>query len=108
MLSYSTYTQNIKAPNTSNSQQSPCHVDDLYKYERQRLGHLIVSQSGEKYGPYLYRNLRNNVLVASWDKPSESRKAVSVGSLGTFENRETYSSSDIGLNADALVYYKNE
>ena len=94
MLSYSGYTNNIKASVSMNSQQNPCNVNDLYKYERKRLGHLIVSQSGEKYGPYLYRNLRNNVLIASWDKP--------------VDNRETYSSSDIGLNADALVYYKNE
>jgi hypothetical protein len=53
----------------------------------------MITANGEKFGPYLYRNTRNNVLIASWEKPT---------------NKELYSSCDIGMNADALIYYKNE
>ena len=53
MLSYATYTHNIKAPDLPISQRIITNKNDLFVFVRERLGHLIISQSGEKYGPYL-------------------------------------------------------
>ncbi len=94
-LSYSNFDKIIYFKgNLPNSQILRCEISDTYAFYRTRLGKQIVSQSGEKYGPYLYRNNRNGVLVSSWDKPQI--------------NKITYSSTDIGMNTDALIYYKNE
>jgi hypothetical protein len=94
MLSYSNYSKQKqfggKFPTT---QLVNCIPNDSYRFVRKRLGSAMVTLHGEKFGPYLYRNVRNNVLIASWEKPTSS---------------EFYSSYDIGMNADALIYYKNE
>jgi hypothetical protein len=58
-----------------------------------RLRNQTQTKFGEKYGPYLYRNTRNNILVSSWHKPS---------------NKYLYSSCDIGMKTDSLIHYKNE
>lgn len=63
----------------------------VFKFERVRLGTKTVTPYGEKYGPYLYRNIETNKLIASWDKP----------------NGVLHKGEDIGYNADALFYYKN-
>ncbi len=95
MLSYSQYPKqiNFNFDNYPASQRLTCESNDMYRYIRQRLGNQIVTSRGEKFGPYLYRNIRNNVLISSWDKPT---------------NKDVYTSSDVGMNADALIYYKNE
>ena len=54
----------------------------------------MVTSSGERFGPFLYRNCRNRVLISSWDKP--------------IDGKTTYTPSDIGMYSDALIYYKNE
>lgn len=69
-------------------------MENIYKFERIRRGNKTVSPYGEKYGPYLYRNIKTNQLIASWDKPTRN-------------NEYLYSSADIGLLSDALLYYKN-
>ena len=94
MLSYSNYSKQIHfSSELPSSQRLRCQQDDIYRFVRKRLGRAVVSSNGEKFGPYLYRNTRNNVLIASWEQPS---------------NNELYSSYDIGMNTDALIYYKNE
>jgi hypothetical protein len=89
MLSYSKqiYTNEIQLPHLLSYQPN-----DIYKFVRIRLGNQ-TTKFGEKYRPYLYRNIHNNILVSSWNKPT---------------NKELYTSCDIGMNADALIYYKNE
>lgn len=72
------------------------NVNSIYKFERMRLGKKdSVSTSGviTKYGPYLYRNIDTGILISSWEKPDK--------------NKTQYSYYDIGMNADALIYYKN-
>ena len=93
MLSYSSFQKEIPVFNYPSTQTLPCEKTDMYKYVRNRLGNQIVTSTGSKFGPYLYRNIRNNVLIASWNKPT---------------NNELYTSFDIGMYADALIYYKNE
>lgn len=94
MLSYSNFPKNIAAKNYPASQCIPCQSSDMYTFVRERLGNQIVTSNGEKFGPYLYRNTCNNVLIASWEKPNN--------------NNQLYTSYDIGMNTDALIYYKNE
>jgi len=77
--------------NNINMNYASCNV---YKFERMRLGHKTQTSSGAKYGPYLYRNIKNNELMSSWDKPIK-------------EPFFLYKGEDIGYNADALIYYKN-
>lgn len=69
-------------------------IENIYKFERVRLGDKTISQSGEKYGPYLYMNIQTGELIASWEKPVHGKDYL-------------YSGGDIGLYSDALVYYKN-
>ncbi len=66
----------------------------IYKFERKRLGSKTLSSSGSKYGPYLYRNIEDNTLLASWDNPTMSPDYL-------------YKGEDLGYNTDALIYYKN-
>ncbi len=113
MLSYSSYSAvRYITDALPKSQMAPCIKTDTYVYVRSRLGKQTVTASGHTYGPYLtpgihlypteydrspndlYRNTRTNVLIASWEKPDKL-----VDSL--------YSWCDIGMNADALTYYKN-
>ena len=63
----------------------------VFRFERTRLGSNTISPHGEKYGPYLYRNIITRELIASWDEPKAS---LNKG-------------EDIGYNTDALKYYKN-
>lgn len=67
----------------------------IYKFERVRLGNKTVSESGAKYGSYLYRDIEENKLLASWDPPTST--------IPNF----LYKGEDIGYNTDALTYYKN-
>lgn len=67
---------------------------NVYKFERTRLGNKTTTENGEKYGPYLYRNIENNELLASWDKPIK-------------ESNYLYKGEDVGYNTDACIYYKN-
>ena len=66
----------------------------IFKFERVRLGNKTTTQFGTQYGPYLYRDLVDNTLLASWDKPSKGTQYL-------------YTGSDVGYNTDALAYYKN-
>jgi hypothetical protein len=84
----------INHKNLPFSQKLSCYNSDTYKFERKRLGKIMAPTENSQYGKYLYRNLRNGVLIASHDPPS---------------NKNIYSSSDIGMDiGDALPYYKNE
>lgn len=65
----------------------------IYKFKRIRLGNKTTTQNGNIYGSYLYRNTLDNTLIASWDKPNK-------------ELNYLYKGEDIGLNTDALIYYK--
>lgn len=67
----------------------------IYRFERMRLGNKTVSPLGERYGPYLYRNTRTEDLISSWDKPKNE------------DSNYLYKGEDIGINTDALTYYKN-
>jgi purine-cytosine permease-like protein len=69
-------------------------TNNVFKFERVRLGTKTVTQYGEKYGTYLYRNIKTNELVASWEKP-------------TMPKNYLYKGENIGYNTDALIYYKN-
>lgn len=66
----------------------------VFKFERIRLGRKTTTKYGCKYGPYLYRDIINNTLIASWDKPTKEPNYI-------------YKGEDIGYNTDALIYYKN-
>jgi hypothetical protein len=68
---------------------------NVFKFERRHLGNKTITVSGEKYGPYLYRNMDNNNLISSWDKPIYNKNYL-------------YKGEDIGYNTDALLYYKNK
>ncbi len=93
-MSYSNFPNEIRIENYPESQLQSCQSSDMYKFVRERLGNKIVRQNGGNFGPYLYRNTRNNVLISSWEKPI---------------NKELlYTSCEIGMNADAVHYYKNE
>jgi len=95
MLSYSNFsTINYLTDPIPDSQRHPCERTDTYVFERKRLGNQMVTSSGERFGPFLYRNCRNKVLISSWDKP--------------IDGKTTYTPSDIGMYSDALIYYKNE
>ena len=95
MFSYSNFpTINYFTDVLPKSQLEPSNKTDAYVYVRRRFGQQMVTASGERFGPYLYRNTRSQVLFASWDMPTKSADGL-------------YSAGDIGLNADALVYYKN-
>ncbi len=72
----------------SQTQISNFNKTDKYKLERIRIGNRIVAPSYEPYGQYLYRNLRNNVLIASYE--AQTSELI-------------YSGSDIGTNSDAIV-----
>ena len=94
MFSYSNFpTIHYFTDPLPSSQTKHSDATDSYIYERRRLGKQMVTASGEQYGPYLYRNTRSRVLIASWNQPT---------------NKQLYSASDIGLYSDALIYYKNE
>jgi hypothetical protein len=68
---------------------------NIFKFERIRLGNKNkTTQYGEKYGPYLYRDITNNTLLSSWDKPTNDVNYL-------------YKGQDVGYNTDALRYYKN-
>lgn len=60
------------------------------KFERILLGKKIKSYAG----PYLYRDIIDNTLISSWEKPIKHSNYL-------------YTGGDIGYNTDALVYYKN-
>lgn len=95
MLSYSNYSKvNYFTDTLPKSQTVPCNKSDTYVYVRRRLGQQMVTKLGERFGPYLYRNTRTQVIIASWEKPNKSVDGL-------------YSWCDIGMNADALIYYKN-
>ena len=93
---YAVYERSVPAPLYPLSQLKENRLDDRYVFYRQRLGNKIVTQNGTKFGPFLYRNTRNQVLVASYERPTSSNPSY------------LYTGCDIGLNADALTYYKNE
>lgn len=69
-------------------------TENIFKFERIRLGNKTTTPYGEKYGPYLYRDTTNNTLLASWDKPTK-------------EVNYLYKGEEVGYNTDALRYYKN-
>jgi hypothetical protein len=68
----------------------------VYKFEKIRLGNKTTTATGGQYGSYLYRNIENGELLASWDKPSRES-----------EPNYLYKGEDVGYNTDALQYYKN-
>lgn len=68
-------------------------IENIFRFERIRLGNQ-TTQNGAKYGLYLYRDITNNTLLASWDKPIKDVNYL-------------YKGQDIGYNTDALIYYKN-
>lgn len=69
-------------------------TQNVYKFERTRKGTKTTSAYGERYGPYLYRNVITNELLASWDIPTKEKTYL-------------YTGEDVGYNTDALIYYKN-
>lgn len=85
--------KSIKWCDYPKSQKKICNNNDKYLFERKRVGNNVITEKGEVFGPYLYRNIMNNVLVASWEQP--------------LINQITYKGYDIGTHIDALVYYKN-
>ncbi len=94
-LSYSNFENiNYFTDTLPTNQTYPSEKTDTYKFERMRLGKQMVTLTGEKFGPYLYRNNRTGVLIASWDIPQA--------------NKTVYMPSDIGMYSDALIYYKNQ
>jgi hypothetical protein len=93
---YAVYERSVLAPQYPSSQLKENKLNDTFVFYRQRQGNKIVSQNGTKFGPFLYRNTRNQVLVASYERPKSSNFTT------------LYTGCDIGLNADALTYYKNE
>jgi hypothetical protein len=68
-------------------------AENIFKFERIRLGNKTTS-TGYKYGPYLYRDITNNTLLASWDKPKK-------------EATYLYKGQEVGYITDAVIYYKN-
>ncbi len=66
----------------------------VFRFERIRLGHKTLTPTGAEYGPYLYRNLIDNTLLSSWEKPTKVASHL-------------YKGEDIGYNTDAITYYKN-
>lgn len=88
----STYNKIISLEEYPESQKKNIEHTDVYQFERIRHG-KILSPSGLPFGSYLYRNVRNRVLIASYNPPSTSS--------------QYYTSCEIGCNTDALLYYKN-
>ena len=84
IISYSDYPQ---------TQKFECLNYDQYIFIREKLGNNYITSDGTKFGNYLYRNITNGVLIASYEKPT---------------NKKYYTGYDIGTNTDALIYYKNE
>ena len=66
----------------------------IFKFDRIRLGNKTTMLNGERYSSYLYRDIIDNILIASWDKPTK-------------ELNYLYKGEEIGYNTDALIYYKN-
>ncbi len=92
MLSFSNFPKQVKYQDYPDSQKLNCEPGDQYIFIRIRMGNNIISSAGERFGHYLYRNCRNNVLIASHEKP--------------VANKQFYTEGDIGI-CDALQYYKN-
>lgn len=96
MSNYSSYPKMVKYVDYPKSQciKHMTPKDTLiYKFERKRLGGNTITETGDKFGVYLYRNTVTNVLVSSWEKPSRQKPL--------------YTGYDIGIHTDALEYYKN-
>ncbi len=93
MLSSSNFPKEVNYCDYPDSQKHNCEDGDQYIFIRKRKGHNIITDAGGRFGNYLYRNCRNNVLYASYDKPSI--------------NKPIYTGGDIGIYSDALQYYKN-
>jgi hypothetical protein len=88
---------------------------NIFKFERQRLG------KSTKYGLYLYRNTVTGELVASHEYPYNERALTSWDNPNCFLlmqpqfkpqqtftlKKKLFNGSDIGLQTDALFYYKN-
>ena len=81
-------------------------VTKEYIFIRQRLGFKnkisgFCNKYGEypkredPFGPYLYRHVITCQLVASWHYPAHGVA-------------DKYAGEDIGMNTDALLYYKSE
>lgn len=51
-------------------------VERVFRFERIRLGNKKTTPYGEKYGPYLYRDITNNTLLESWDKPTKDANYI--------------------------------
>jgi hypothetical protein len=91
-MSFASFPKEINFANYPDSQKLNVEAGDQYIFIRTRKGHNIISSSGERFGNYLYRNCRNNVLIASHCKP--------------IANKQFHTEGDIGI-CDALLYYKN-
>lgn len=90
--------------------------NDIFKFERERLG------KNNNFGRYLYRNIYNNQLIASHESPYNEKKMKNWDNPESFLllynqlplkqrftlKQKLFSGSDIGLYADALIYYKNK
>lgn len=90
-------------------------LQNIFKFERERLG------KSTKYGLYLYRNIFTGELVASHEYPYNEKTLTKWNNPNcfllmqphfkpkqTFTLKKTlFNGSDIGLNTDALFYYKN-
>ena len=66
----------------------------IYRFVRERRGNRQLSLFGQPFGPYLYRNLLNNQLFACWTMPNKDIRVLYTGEY-------------IGINVNALKYYKN-
>lgn len=66
---------------------------NIFRFERIRQGKKMRTSSGERIGTYLYRDITNNTLLASWNEPTKGDNYL-------------YKGEDIGYNTDALIYKK--
>lgn len=93
MLLFSSFHKEIHFKDYPDSQKLKCEKTDNYIFVRTRKGNNIITSYGQPFGKYLYRNCRNKVLISSWEKPT---------------NKNIYTSEDIAMDSDAIIYYKNQ
>lgn len=70
---------------------------NVYKFEKILHDNITLHLSGERYGPYLYKNIDDNEIVASWVAPDYNKRINFL-----------YSGEEIGYNKDAIIYSKNK
>jgi hypothetical protein len=78
----------------------------IYRFVRiRRKGEQQTTFFGEPFGPYLYRNLINNQLFASWTSPSNDIRVLYTGQYISINGNKINGTND--TNGNALKYYIN-